>query len=186
MGGFLFRVGDVFVAVVGCDHAGRDVDGSSRECVSKNEKQMSVSSSSSTVLASNETLVIEHMSNECKQLPEALLVAVQPLSILMVLFLSSFLFDIAGDKEGAWVGFYFVLVMCLLPLLGVMVYGLWRWVWLRCRCSGGVISRVGEECKRSEERSVGDVDMYRDWETDRKSTRLNSSHEIPSRMPSSA
>ena len=28
--------------------------------------------------------------------------------------------------------------------------------------------------------------MYRDWETDRKSTRLNSSHEIPSRMPSSA
>ena len=29
-------------------------------------------------------------------------------------------------------------------------------------------------------------DNYRDWETDRKSTRLNSSHEIPSRMPSSA
>ena len=27
---------------------------------------------------------------------------------------------------------------------------------------------------------------YRDWETDRKNTRLNSSHEIPSRMPSSA
>ena len=31
-----------------------------------------------------------------------------------------------------------------------------------------------------------DVKVYRDWETDRKSTRLNSSHEIPSRMPSSA
>ena len=31
-----------------------------------------------------------------------------------------------------------------------------------------------------------DVLAYRDWETDRKSTRLNSSHEIPSRMPSSA
>ena len=30
------------------------------------------------------------------------------------------------------------------------------------------------------------VPSYRDWETDRKSTRLNSSHEIPSRMPSSA
>ena len=30
------------------------------------------------------------------------------------------------------------------------------------------------------------VRVYRDWETDRKSTRLNSSHEIPSRMPSSA
>ena len=31
-----------------------------------------------------------------------------------------------------------------------------------------------------------DQTKYRDWETDRKSTRLNSSHEIPSRMPSSA
>ena len=31
-----------------------------------------------------------------------------------------------------------------------------------------------------------EVYCYRDWETDRKSTRLNSSHEIPSRMPSSA
>ena len=31
-----------------------------------------------------------------------------------------------------------------------------------------------------------DYATYRDWETDRKSTRLNSSHEIPSRMPSSA
>ena len=28
--------------------------------------------------------------------------------------------------------------------------------------------------------------FYRDWETDRKSTRLNSSHEFVSRMPSSA
>ena len=31
---------------------------------------------------------------------------------------------------------------------------------------------------------VGNV--YRDWETDRKSTRLNSSHSAKSRMPSSA
>ena len=29
-------------------------------------------------------------------------------------------------------------------------------------------------------------DSYRDWETDRKSTRLNSSHITRSRMPSSA
>ena len=29
-------------------------------------------------------------------------------------------------------------------------------------------------------------DLYRDWETDRKSTRLNSSHRSLSRMPSSA
>ena len=33
---------------------------------------------------------------------------------------------------------------------------------------------------------IGEDRPYRDWETDRKSTRLNSSHEIPSRMPSSA
>ena len=30
------------------------------------------------------------------------------------------------------------------------------------------------------------VSRYRDWETDRKSTRLNSSHEFVYRMPSSA
>ena len=29
-------------------------------------------------------------------------------------------------------------------------------------------------------------EQYRDWETDRKSTRLNSSHSAKSRMPSSA
>ena len=32
----------------------------------------------------------------------------------------------------------------------------------------------------------GDIAEYRDWETDRKSTRLNSSHSAKSRMPSSA
>ena len=31
-----------------------------------------------------------------------------------------------------------------------------------------------------------DTPIYRDWETDRKSTRLNSSHSGESRMPSSA
>ena len=33
---------------------------------------------------------------------------------------------------------------------------------------------------------TSDIDSYRDWETDRKSTRLNSSHRSLSRMPSSA
>ena len=33
---------------------------------------------------------------------------------------------------------------------------------------------------------IADEDAYRDWETDRKSTRLNSSHSRASRMPSSA
>ena len=34
--------------------------------------------------------------------------------------------------------------------------------------------------------NIGDKARYRDWETDRKSTRLNSSHSAKSRMPSSA
>ena len=34
--------------------------------------------------------------------------------------------------------------------------------------------------------SLGTAEQYRDWETDRKSTRLNSSHSAKSRMPSSA
>ena len=33
---------------------------------------------------------------------------------------------------------------------------------------------------------IGKGPVYRDWETDRKSTRLNSSHSAKSRMPSSA
>ena len=38
---------------------------------------------------------------------------------------------------------------------------------------------------KNRELGVGNS-AYRDWETDRKSTRLNSSHEFVSRMPSSA
>ena len=34
--------------------------------------------------------------------------------------------------------------------------------------------------------NMSEVLIYRDWETDRKSTRLNSSHSAKSRMPSSA
>ena len=36
------------------------------------------------------------------------------------------------------------------------------------------------------EKSISFNQPYRDWETDRKSTRLNSSHSAKSRMPSSA
>ena len=45
--------------------------------------------------------------------------------------------------------------------------------------------RFAKNAKTTQGRSLHDM-AYRDWETDRKSTRLNSSHEIPSRMPSSA
>ena len=52
---------------------------------------------------------------------------------------------------------------------------------------------VSEDASKNTQKKVNDKcnfynveKHYRDWETDRKSTRLNSSHEIPSRMPSSA
>ena len=38
----------------------------------------------------------------------------------------------------------------------------------------------------AESRKAQELEKYRDWETDRKSTRLNSSHSRASRMPSSA
>ena len=44
---------------------------------------------------------------------------------------------------------------------------------------------IGSEVA-SQADSFLDLDAYRDWETDRKSTRLNSSHSGESRMPSSA
>ena len=39
---------------------------------------------------------------------------------------------------------------------------------------------------RAAEEAFNAMPLYRDWETDRKSTRLNSSHITRSRMPSSA
>ena len=54
------------------------------------------------------------------------------------------------------------------------------------------VLRLLEECQNLSQRinTIKTIrnayEKYRDWETDRKSTRLNSSHEIPSRMPSSA
>ena len=45
------------------------------------------------------------------------------------------------------------------------------------------IAELKEE-KNSLAKSI--IKSYRDWETDRKSTRLNSSHSAKSRMPSSA
>ena len=41
--------------------------------------------------------------------------------------------------------------------------------------------------KLTSDQAIADIKwLYRDWETDRKSTRLNSSHSAKSRMPSSA
>ena len=51
----------------------------------------------------------------------------------------------------------------------------------------GYAVRKGVAASRGEITGFLDADLsYRDWETDRKSTRLNSSHRSLSRMPSSA
>ena len=42
------------------------------------------------------------------------------------------------------------------------------------------------EWLKNRDLTLGIAHGYRDWETDRKSTRLNSSHSAKSRMPSSA
>ena len=44
----------------------------------------------------------------------------------------------------------------------------------------------GDHDIKNKKRTLINEDGYRDWETDRKSTRLNSSHSAKSRMPSSA
>ena len=48
-----------------------------------------------------------------------------------------------------------------------------------------IISAIFNECVAFAKRAKNGH-PYRDWETDRKSTRLNSSHSAKSRMPSSA
>ena len=53
--------------------------------------------------------------------------------------------------------------------------------WTTKICTNGVVDPKTCECT-----GCNDSGDYRDWETDRKSTRLNSSHRSLSRMPSSA
>ena len=48
------------------------------------------------------------------------------------------------------------------------------------------INLIGGQVFAGATRQIPIASGYRDWETDRKSTRLNSSHEFVSRMPSSA
>ena len=53
--------------------------------------------------------------------------------------------------------------------------------------SQGIQGRQGTQGSQGIQGNSGaGINWYRDWETDRKSTRLNSSHITRSRMPSSA
>ena len=68
--------------------------------------------------------------------------------------------------------------------------------WKRClmQCKQGDMVPILQERnlkminkpKRTFKLNGVELPVYRDWETDRKSTRLNSSHSAKSRMPSSA
>ena len=49
-----------------------------------------------------------------------------------------------------------------------------------------LVDHMGTDLSVSNSARVSFSKWYRDWETDRKSTRLNSSHSAKSRMPSSA
>ena len=51
--------------------------------------------------------------------------------------------------------------------------------------AGWTIEEERAAIAKDEQEKIIKLD-YRDWETDRKSTRLNSSHSAKSRMPSSA
>ena len=80
----------------------------------------------------------------------------------------------------SWVGEGVMVEGCNLDMLGVL-----EWE-VEGEMACGVDVVRGDMVMMVVSLSAVFVCKYRDWETDRKSTRLNSSHEIPSRMPSSA
>ena len=57
---------------------------------------------------------------------------------------------------------------------------------IELRISNEDKEKLKEKAAAAGYKSVSKYIHYRDWETDRKSTRLNSSHSGESRMPSSA
>ena len=81
-----------------------------------------------------------------------------------------------------------------------LYYGLWDnvakcYAWVGESKNDATFARMCNVMAKDEKTFVGQspedykgyhIANYRDWETDRKSTRLNSSHRSLSRMPSSA
>ena len=70
----------------------------------------------------------------------------------------------------------------ILPLIPIRVLGSTLWGKMAMPSSDSTASALMVRLATPSRSAV----RYRDWETDRKSTRLNSSHEFVSRMPSSA
>ena len=71
-----------------------------------------------------------------------------------------------------------IVVSCVVGMVCLMVFSV-LWLFINIGVPAGIIGFLV---------SCGVIyrSGYRDWETDRKSTRLNSSHSAKSRMPSSA
>ena len=95
---------------------------------------------------------------------------------------------------------YIIISLIFLILTGLCVFFWYKYIELRNKPPQTIISTITEikidTLKYSDTlmypvpveviKPVYDTCVYRDWETDRKSTRLNSSHSAKSRMPSSA
>ena len=100
--------------------------------------------------------------------------------MLFDVFLLYVLFEVGDNQVGEGqdvLQLMIVIWLRVLSLIWCLLLVLMNWLMLClvfCRKWGWMLSRLLF------------VRLYRDWETDRKSTRLNSIHEIPSRMPSSA
>ena len=75
---------------------------------------------------------------------------------------------------------------CAIEDAGFEVRDMIEWVYGSGFPKSQNIGKMYDKKMGNEREIVGDKERYRDWETDRKSTRLNSSHSGESRMPSSA
>lgn len=67
----------------------------------------------------NMKTTLEDVCRQCKGLFQGLQHTFIHLPVLVLLFYAFFIFDTEGDQEGAWKGFYFMLMMIFIPLVSV-------------------------------------------------------------------
>ena len=88
-----------------------------------------------------------------------------------------------------------LVVWCLMLVVWCLMLVVWCFMmgcnpyliaWFNAYRSAWVMVNVNKKGRTSLRGKFRQMPTYRDWETDRKSTRLNSSHITRSRMPSSA